>query len=1063
MNIAQLSIRRPVFVVMLMLFMVVFGLVSYRRLGMNMFPKVVFPFITVTTLYPGASPDVVESQVTKILEDSIAITEGIDRMSSYSMEGVSLVFVEFESDKDIDAAAQDVRDRVSQVLDDLPDDAEEPVVAKFDVNAMPILYFTVSSETMGQRELRDFVDKRIKNVIQQAPGVAEVTTSGGLEREIQVILSPSKLEAFGMSPAVIGQMLALSNVDFPTGSVKEGGLEYILRVPNVFTSVADISETAVASVYGKTVRLRDIATVIDSQKERKTDARLNSNSAILLSVIKRGDADLVSTTNSVKSRVAEITRELPAGISINLVIDYSKYVVASLEDINVSIVLGAILASLVVWLFVGKMRFTIPITVSILVAVIADYAAVNFAGFTLNFMSMLALAVAVGLIVDDSIVVQENILKEFELTNNAEEATIKGSSQVMLAVIASTSTIIAVFLPIAFMSGIIGQFFKEFGITISFAIGISTIVALTLIPLAFYQVSTRPSIGKRRPLWVKPIDFLSRAFDGIHKSFVRGYLNVEEFYTNILRSALKNRAKVVAGGVLFFLLSIPLFIISEVRFTPEMDRGRFQVFIELPVEAPLERTDEIVRQVERIVASLPEVDKVLSVIGMSFGGFMGGREQGNIAQVFGVLKDKRDRKFHLRWWGIVPVLFKYTDMDIVEKAREKIRSIPGAKISVSTEQMGGRAHPVELVFSDPDYQRLRRVTKKAQEILSSIKGAINVDNTERPGKLQLTIKPKIERMIQLGITPAELGQYLRILYEGISFSKYREGGEEYDITLLYPENERRNLQSVRSIKIISPRLNQPISLETIADINLSQGPSLIQHSDRVRSINVYADVAKGVGTGTVLAKWKAEMKEQGVIPSTTKVTPIGESDLIQEMFEQFLLALILGVIFSYMVLASQFNSYKHPLVIMMSVPLATTGSLLFIVSLGKSFNLMSFLGIVMLTGLVTKNSILLIDFANQARVMGQSIEDALVSAGRRRMRPILMTSFTTIFALLPVAFGLGEGADFRSPLAVAVIGGMVFSTLLTLIIIPVVYVIVENFSLARIRIPKSINSSHAEV
>ncbi len=1049
MNIAQLSIKRPVFVVMTMLFMVVFGLVSYGRLGMNMFPKVIFPFITVTTAYPGASPDVIESQVTQVLEDSVAITEGIDSMSSYSMEGVSLIFIEFESGRGIDAAAQDVRDRVDQVIAKLPDDAEEPVVAKFDVNAMPILYYTISSETMGLRELRDYVDRRIKDVVQQSPGVAEVTLAGGLEREIQVVLSLDRMEVFGISPAMVGQMLRMTNVDFPTGSVKEGGLEYILRVPSEYESVTDISETVIASVNGRTVKLKDIGTVRDAQKEKESDARLNGNSAILLSVIKRGDADLVSTTNNVKSRVAEITRELPPGMRVDLVIDYSKYVVASLEDINLSIVLGAILASLVVWLFIGKMRFTIPITVSILVAVVTAYAAVNFAGFTLNFMSMLALAVAVGLIVDDSIVVQENLLKEYELTSDTEEATLKGTSQVMLAIIASTSTIIAVFLPIAFMSGIIGQFFKEFGVTIAFAIGISTIVALTLIPLAFYQVSTRPSLGERRPFWVKPIDFLSRSFDGIHKSFVGGYAGVEELYTRVLRWALRKRAIVVTVGVVFFLLAIPLFAISQVRFLPEMDHGRFQVFIELPVEATLESTDEVIREVERTVASLPEIDSVLSVVGMTFGGFMGGREQGNIGQVFGVLKEKGERKFHLRWWGIVPVPYRYTDMDVAEMAREKLKDISGAKISVSTEQMEAGAHPIELVFSDPDYQRLKRVTKEAQEILSSIPGTINVDNTERPGKLQLAIKPKLERMAQLGITPAELGQYLRILYEGIDFSKYREAGEEYDIVLMLPESERRNLLSVRSIKINSPKLNQPIALETIADISLSQAPSIIQRFDRVRSIDVYADVAKGVGTGTVIAKWQAEMKAQGIIPPTTKVTPIGEADMIKEMFEQFLLALFLGVIFSYMVLASQFNSYKHPLTIMMSVPLATTGSLLFIVALGKSFNLMSFLGIVMLTGLVTKNAILLVDFANQARARGEGIEDALVSAGTRRMRPILMTSFTTIFALLPVAFGLGEGADFRSPLAISVIGGMLFSTLLTLVIVPVAYSIVDQIGLKR--------------
>jgi len=1045
MNIANLSIRRPVFVVMVMAFFVVVGLVSYNRLGMNMFPKVVLPYITVTTTYPGASPDVIATEVTKKLEDSIAVTEGIDRMYSYSMENVSIAIISFEAEKDIDVVAQDVRDKVALVANDLPADANDPVVSKLDVNAMPTLYYTVSSETMGPRELLDYVDRHIADNLQQAPGVADITLAGGLEREIKVVLKPDRLEAFGMDPSFIGQMVSASNVDFPAGSIKQGGLDYVLRVPSQYESVSDIGDTVVASIEGQVVRLGDIAAIIDTEKEKMTDARLDGVSTILLSVIKRGDADIVAMAENVQKRAEAIRHDLPPGVDLELVVDYSKYIVNSLKDINMTIILGAILASFVVWLFIGRMRFTIPITVAILVSVITAYAAVNFAGFTLNFLSMLALAVAIGLIVDDSIVVQENLIREYEITKDVTKATLQGTGQVALAVIASTSTIIAVFLPIGFMSGMMGQFFKEFGVTVAFAVGISTIVALSLVPLVFYHSTVPKELSgiKNYRFWLAPIEWLSRTFNGIHLGFSRIYERVEAWYGRFLQRALRRRALVIAVAMVFFLCAIPIFMLLQIGFTPDMDQGRFQVFVELPVEATLERTDEAVRRVEDIVADLPEVETVLSVVGMTFGGFFGGGNQTNTGQVIGVMKDKPERQLHLRWWGIIPIPYRYSSSDMVELARDRVTGIPGAKISVSVESEGG-AHPVQLVFTDPDYDRIKRVAAQAEEILRDIPGAVNVDNTERPGKLEYRIDPKLSRMAQLGITPAQLGQYLRVLYEGDDFSTYREAGEEYDITLILPESARENLQSLRALKVYSSRLGKSVALETIADIKLGQEPSVIRHSDRLRSIDVFCDVARGVGSGTIVAKWRAAMNEQQIIPPTTEVTAIGESDMITEMFEQFLLALFLGLLFSYMVLASQFNSYKHPFTIMMSVPLATTGALLFVLVTGKSFNMMSFLGIIMLTGLVTKNAILLIDFANQARARGESINDALVSAGLRRMRPILMTAFTTIAALLPVAFGLGEGADFRSPLAVAVIGGMFFATALTLVVIPVVYTLIEQ-------------------
>ena len=1045
MNIAKISIYRPVFVVMLMAFFVVIGMVSCSKLGLNMMPKVKIPYITVMTTYPGASPDVIATEITKKIEDRVAVVEGIDTLTSYSMESVSLVVVKFVSGKDVEIAAQDVRDKVALARADLPDTVEDPIIGKVDLNAMPIMTYTLSSDTMGERELRDYVRTQVVDSLQQVSGVASVSVQGGLEREIRVVLDPARMSAYGLDPMLIGQSMLATNVNFPAGTIKQGGLEYVLREPSEYQSIEDIRETVVSSDDGMTIRLGDVATISDSQKEQEVAARLNGKSSVNLEIVQRSDADTVTTAEGAKKKVEMLKLQMPPGIKMLLTNDYSRYVVSALEDIQFSIILGAILASFSVWLFVGRLRHTLPITISILVSVIAAYSVINFSGFTLNFISMLALAVAVGLVVDDAIVVQENLLKVHEQTNDAEKATEQGVSEVALAVLAATSTLIAVFLPIGFMTGIIGQFFKEFGVTVAAAVAISLVVSLVLIPLIFYHfTATVHHVGERGPI-LRIVDYFSRLFNPIHTGFLKAYMLLEGQYEGFLRAALRRRALVITISVVFFALTIPLLGLVQVGFLPPSDQGTFSVNIELPVEADFASTDAVVRRIEAEIKNLPEVENVVSLVGSSTGSRMtGGTSQSNLGSVTAVMLDKKLRKTHWRWWGIIPVPYRNTSFDLIERTRTMFKDIPGAKVTAAAEGEGGGQHAVQLSFADANYDRLKSVTAKAQAMLAKIPGAVNVDNSERPGKLEMRIIPNLQKMAQLGISPAQLGQFLRILYNGEQFSSYREGGEEYDITVIFPENIRRDLQSIKTLTIYSSKLKKSIALDSIADIQLGQGPSVIQHLNKTRSIDVYCDVKQGVGAGTVLNAWQAQMKNESLIPSTMSVRAMGESQMVGEMFQQFFIAIILGLIFTYMVLASQFNSYKHPFTIMMTVPLATTGTVLTMIATGKSLNLMTFLGIVMLIGLVTKNGILLVDFANQARERGESVNDALCTAGVRRMRPILMTSFTTILALLPTAFSLSEGADMRSPLAVAVIGGMLFSTPLTLIVIPVVYSLIEG-------------------
>ncbi len=787
MNIANVSIRQPVFVVMLMAFFVVVGIVSCSKLGLNMLPKVNIPYITVTTMYPGASPDVIAAEITKTIEEKVAVVEGIDTLTSYSMDSVSIVVVKFVSGKDVEIAAQDVRDKVALARKYLPSGVDDPIIGKVDINARPIMTYTLSSETMGLRELRDYARTQLVDSLQQVGGVASVTVQGGLEREIRVILDPARMEAYRVSPVMAGQALMATNVNIPAGTIRQGGVEYAMRQPSEYQSVEAIRETVVLSEDGMIVRLGDIATITDSQKEQTVAARLNGVNSVNLQVVQRSEADTVSTAEGVKHKVKVIEEHLPPGIKIRLTSDYSRFVVSALEDIQFSIILGAIFASFSVWLFVGMLRHTIPITISILVTVIAAYSVINFSGFTLNFISMLALAVAVALVVDDAIVVQENLLKVHEITGDRERATIEGVREVWLAVLAATSTLIAVFLPIGFMSGIIGQFFKEFGVTVASAVAISLVVSLFLIPLIFYHFTTRiHRDGEGGPL-LRLADFISRLFNPIHISFLTAYLAVERWYEGFLRDALKRRALVLIIAFGFFLFTIPLLSLVPVGFMPPSDEGTFSVFVELPVEAPMESTDAIVRKVEAQVRELPEVDSVVALVGSSAGGFLfGGASQSNVGQVMAVMNDKKDRKLRWRWWGIIPVPYRYTSMDLIEMTRTMFSDIPGAKITGSAEGEAGGQHAVQLSFADADYERLKKVTARAQELLAAIPGAVNADNSERPGKLEIRVIPNLQKMAQLGFSPAQLGMYLRILYNGEQFSSYREGGEEYDITLIFP-------------------------------------------------------------------------------------------------------------------------------------------------------------------------------------------------------------------------------------------------------------------------------------
>ncbi|UCC80127.1 MAG: efflux RND transporter permease subunit [Candidatus Zixiibacteriota bacterium] len=1022
MYISNVSIKRPVFTTMLIVALIVLGLVSYQQMNVDLFPDIDFPFVIVTTVYPGAGPEAVATDVTQKIEDIVNPIAGVKHIESTSSEGISLIFVEFTLEtKGIDAA-QEVREKIATIRPDLPLDIEDPVVQRYDPESEPIISIVMGGDKSA-KELTSLADKLVKEKLESIDGVGAVAIVGGSEREFQVLLDLDAMNARNLTFDDIAFAISSSNFELPGGHLNQGPSEILVRTMGRFKNVGDIKKVIVKNPDGKVVRLDDIATVVDTIAERRSIARFDRKEAVTLDIRRQSGANTVEVADAIKEKLAEITELLPRGVTAKVAMDNSLFIEESLHDVQVTIFFAGALAILAIFLFLANVPSTVITAIAIPTSIIATFTAMRFLDFTLNMMSLMALSLSVGLLIDDAIVVIENIYRHLDTGESRVEAARNGTAEIGLAVMATTFSIVVVFLPVAFMSGIVGRFFYQFGMTIAVAVMVSLFVAFTLTPMLSSKF-----LQKEKPVKRESRNPVTRVLFYWNYFFRR----FGDIYGIVLAWTLKHRLITVVLAISGFLLSFFLagqFLSSE--FLPQSDRSELYISFEARAGSSLERSSELAGRLEHTIASYNEiVDYQLLTIG-------GELTPINEGRIYVKLVDKGDRD--------------QTVFELVDVFREELSKIAGLSISVSTEPgHAGGGNLIQYSIRGPDHSRIKSLASMIEQILKETPGAVDIDNSEKEARPELQVMVDRDLAKDLGLNLAAIGVTVRNLVDGSRVSRIKDGDEEYDVRVQLLPEYRRDVENLNNIYVLSEKkirgVDYSVPLRQVADIYEEEAPTEVRRFDRQREIRVGANAATGYTMGDIISHANTEMAKFN-IPIGYSVTPVGEAEIQQESFAEIGMALMLAVIFIYLLLASQFESLMDPLAIGMSLLMAPVGAILALIIFDSAISIMSLIGIVFLMGLVTKNAILLIDFIKQARRRGVKRTEAILQAGAIRLRPILMTSLSMIFAMLPLAFGVGPGAEFRAPMAQAVIGGLTSSTLLTLIIVPVVYTILDDIVL----------------
>ncbi len=1015
MRIADVSIRRPVFAVMLILALVVFGTFSYPRIGVDLFPNVEFPVVTVTVVYPGADPSAMESKVADPIEESINTMGGIKTLRSVNLESVTQVFVQFDLTVSVNQAAQDIRDRISGILRDLPAGIDPPVVEKFDVGAAPIMSLSISGE-LGPRELTRLAKDVVKERIQRVPGVGQVELIGGREREIHVYVRPVKLAGLGLTTSDIARALRAQNIELPAGRVEEGTYELTVKTKGEVRSVDDIANIIMSGAGGATIRVGDVATVEDGVEEARSSSTFDGQKAIALVIRKQSGSNTVAVARLVRAEIEKVRPVVERrGGRISVPSDTSTYVERSIHDVQFDLVFGGVLAVIIILFFLGDFRATLISGVAIPSSVVATFAFIDFMGFSFNNMTMLALSLSIGILIDDAIVVVENIHRHLAMGKTPAQAASEGTDEIGLAVLATTASICAVFLPVAFMKGLIGRFFYQFGLTVSFAVATSALVSFTLTPMLASLLLRQ---GHHEP------NIVFRAIQRVLGGTERGY-------RWLLARSLDNRVitLVVAFGLLFG--SCALFSRVKKEFIPPDDQAQFQVTVEAPSGTSLAATKRyVVAIADDLRKNAPGVTHTFVTVG---GGAQG---QVNVGQIRINLLSASERS--------------YGQLDVIAWVRHRYADVTDAKIMVveiSPVSGGGfRNQAVQFNLRGRDFDKLRKAADALLAELRTIDGFVDLDTTYRGGKPELAIEIDRARAADLGVPVASIAMTIRALLAGDKVTELKQGLDIYDVTLELPPSAKSAFTQLSNLKVRS-MTGQLVGLHQVVRVRRAFGPSQIERQARQRQITVLANL-DGITLGE--ASTLIEAAAARVVPEEITTDFAGMAEIMKETFGFMVTALVLAIIFVYMLLAAQFNSFVHPFTIMASLPLAVVGAFGGLLLTGMTLNIFSMIGLIMLMGLVTKNGILLVDYTNTLRSRGMGRREALLEAGPIRLRPILMTTAAMIFGMLPVALMLSEGGETRAPMAVVVIGGLLTSTLLTLLVVPVVYSLFDGLVESRL-------------
>ena len=1010
-------IKRPVFTTMIVMLLVVFGLGAYPSLGIDLNPDVEYPIVNVTITYTGASPEEIESLITKPIEDAVSSVSGIKSLSSVSREGASQVTLEFEFGINPKLAANEVREKVAGVRKRLPDQIDEPVVQRFDITAQSIVYFSLASDTRSRGEIRKLAIDVVKDELQRMDGVAQVDVFGATDREIQIYIDPKKIESYNISFQQIHDAINDQNLNTPGGKVNEKGTELTVRTMGKYKSIDDIKNTIVANQQGRLIPLKDVVTIEDGWAEERVYARTNGTPSVIIAVQKQSGTNTVDVAERVIKSMEHIkTNLLPPDIKVSIVRDSSKYIRSSVEDVMVSLIFGGFLAVVITFLFLQNTRATLIGAIAIPTSIIATFFALKVMGFTLNNMSLMGLSLAVGILIDDAIVVIENIFRHMEEGLSPMDAAMLGTNEISLAVVATTLSILAVFVPVGNMGEIIGQFFKQFGITVAFAIAFSLFVAFTLTPTlaAYWLKNNHGENQKLQGNWT----WLQKILD----KWEEGFLALRDNYRFILQWSLKRPKKLVAFAILSLFLNALLLPFIGVEFQPTYDSGEFNVILTATSGTSMDKMKELVEPIEKQVLAIPELESAFVLIGAN-------RQVNKVSIGVRLIdSDKRSRSMS----------------QIMDQLRVVFRNVKNLKVAVQSNQGLGRgdSRPVQVGLRGPELEVLNRSAYDLAEAIKQIPGTTDVDISSDQSEPEVQIKLDAIKAADTGIDSTIAGDVIQIAFLGkTTKNQYNVADSDYDIRVQLQPASRLSIQDVSNLRI-SSKTGTFVRLGDIADVKFSSGPTQIDRESRQRQVIVYANTV-GASTGEVLNKVKELIPDLN-LPLGYTYKFVGQAQMMQDSFKEIGKALLLAVILIYMVLAAEFESFVHPLTIMLSLPFSLVGAILGLLISGKTINMMSLIGVIMLMGLVTKNAILLIDNTIHLQKNGMSIMDALVEAGVLRLRPILMTTMAMIFGMMPVALGLGAGAELRSSMGVVLIGGLVTSTFLTLIIVPLVYFLIDE-------------------
>ncbi len=1015
MKLSEIAIKRPVFATVMSLSIMLIGYISFTRLPVREYPETDPPIVSVTTIYRGASPNVVETEITDVLEDQFSTIESIKTITSSSREQGSVITIEFELSRDVDEAANDVRDRVSRVGGLLPRAADDPVVAKVDVNAQPIIWLAISSDNHTTLELSGYSDRILKERLQRLPGVGNVFIGGERRYAMRVWIDPLRMATYGLTVQDVEAAIRTENAEIPGGRVEGTAREFAVRTRGELNTPEGFGAIIVSHVGDQIVRLNEIAEVEVGPEDERTVTRFNNLPSVGLGIVKQKQASTLDVAEAIRGAIPELQSLLPVGMRIEMAFDSSDFIQASVDEVKKTIIIAMCLVVLVVLVFLKSLRATVIPILAIPVSIIGAFSVAFALGFTINILTLLAMVLAIGLVVDDAIVVLENVVRHLEMGKTRRQAAFDGTREIGFAVVATTVALVAVFVPVAFLTGSVGRLFREFGITLAVAVMLSSFVALTLTPVLCSRILKRIDPNAKRS-WAE------RSFD----NFFDGLSRV---YEGTLGFCLRFKPLVLIAGLALVAGAAWMFGELPEELVPTEDRGTAFGIVLAPEGATLEYTDRYMRMAEDLLLPLPERDGLFTATGLGFGG------PGRVTNGFVFLNlkphNERDR----------------SQQEIVGQMFPRMLGIPGVlAFLVNPPSLGGdfSGSDVEYVLQADSYEELGQAVGTMMAKANELGYLINLDTDLRLNKPELQINIDRERASGLGVSVTDIGTTLETYLGGRVVGNFKRGAKQYDVIAQMRAAGRATPDIIDEIYIRSS--GGPVQLANVVNVVETVAPKELNHFNRVRSATITANLAPGIGIGQALDDldniWRNDL------PSSVKRDLGGQSREYRDSKGTLYFMFVLALVFIFLVLSAQFESFIDPMTILLTVPLAIFGALLSLWLFDQTLNIFSRIGLIMLIGLVTKNAILIVEFANQLRSRGQDIQSAVVQAASIRLRPILMTSFSTVFGIMPIAIGMGPGAESRQPLGIVVVGGVLFSTFLTLLLVPVVYSLLARFTKA---------------